>query len=235
MACLERIAAQYPPEVVWTIAFDGRKLGEVTAWTPKEFSLYSHIGLQEIVSTGPVPTVGKRSSDFAGFASEAAYRPLVAISQPFYADPEAWKPAPQSAEHVKLLRRAFRQQFPHLCKALKEDEATLKPFAYADENIHVVKSYGSSRGWTVAGLHLEGATDCQDTEQGFALSDPWFVIEPENSVQFLGQDIWLVDAGDYDNDGRSELIFAVAGYNRGGYRIFYDDFQKHASFEYSYH
>jgi hypothetical protein len=44
--------------------------------------------------------------------------------------------------------------------------------------------------------------------------------------------MWLVDAGDYDNNGRDELVFSIDRYNRGGYELFYDDFKKHATFEY---
>jgi hypothetical protein len=47
--------------------------------------------------------------------------------------------------------------------------------------------------------------------------------------------MWLVDAGDYGNDGRSELLFSIDRYNRGGYELFYDDFRKRAVFEFSYH
>jgi hypothetical protein len=39
--------------------------------------------------------------------------------------------------------------------------------------------------------------------------------------------MWLVDAGDYDNDGKSELVFAIDCANEGGYELFYDDFKKH--------
>ena len=47
--------------------------------------------------------------------------------------------------------------------------------------------------------------------------------------------MWLVDVGDYDNCGNDELLFSVGRYNRGGYELFYDDFKKHVSFEFSYH
>ena len=30
-------------------------------------------------------------------------------------------------------------------------------------------------------------------------------------------------------------VFAIDKYNRGGYLLFYDDFRKHASFEFSFH
>src|SRR5207302_10172676 len=34
-ACLKATAAQYPREVVWTIAFDGKNLGQVTSRGPR--------------------------------------------------------------------------------------------------------------------------------------------------------------------------------------------------------
>jgi hypothetical protein len=55
------------------------------------------------------------------------------------------------------------------------------------------------------------------------------------SARFLGAGMWLVDAGDYDNDGKSEVLFSIDQYNRGGYILFYDDFKKQAVFEFSYH
>jgi hypothetical protein len=45
----------------------------------------------------------------------------------------------------------------------------------------------------------------------------------------------LIDAGDYDGDGKSELVFALSGYNYGGYQIFYDGLKKSATFDFSYH
>ena len=54
-------------------------------------------------------------------------------------------------------------------------------------------------------------------------------------MRFLGSRMWLVDAGDYDNDGKSELVFSIDDYNRGGYRLFYDDFSRSAKFEFGYH
>jgi hypothetical protein len=63
----------------------------------------------------------------------------------------------------------------------------------------------------------------------------WYVIHPGGEITFLDQEMWLVDAGDYDNDGKSEVVFAIDGYDRGGYKLFYDDFRKNATFEFSYH
>jgi len=51
----------------------------------------------------------------------------------------------------------------------------------------------------------------------------------------LDSGLWLVDAGDYDNDGRSELVFSIDRDNEGGYELFHDGFQKRAVFNFNYH
>jgi hypothetical protein len=44
-----------------------------------------------------------------------------------------------------------------------------------------------------------------------------------------------VDAGDFNNDGKSEILFSISRYDRGGYELFYDQFTKHVAFEFSFH
>ncbi|HYX67566.1 MAG TPA: hypothetical protein VE825_00415 [Terriglobales bacterium] len=232
--CLKAVAASYPPETTWTITFDGKKLGEVTGRTPQDFAMYSRVGQQEITSKAPVPAVGNRSIEFSGEMEKAAYRPLVAVSQPNFKDPEAWRPAVLTPGRLAAFRQQFRQRFPRLCKSSETDESKLVPFPYSDEQVSLVKAYASRNGWTLARLHLE-AIDCEDTEAGFNIDDPWFVMDPTASTRYLDSGMFLVDAGDYDGDGRSEVVFSLSSENRGGYRIYYDGFSKHAEFQFSYH
>jgi hypothetical protein len=232
--CLKTMAAVYPHEMKWTIAFDGKNLGQITGRTPSEFKWYAAVGQQEITSSDPVPTVGKRSAEFGGYTEAAVYRPLVANSQPYFKDTEAWKPFTPSQSLIAVLQRAFRKQFPRLCRSSKADESKLEPFPYRDEDVKLVKAYSSKLGWVVARLHLE-AIDCEDVEAGFDIDDPWFVVDPQASAAYLDAGMWLVDAGDYDNDGKSELVFSINRENRGGYELFYNDFKKRAAFEFSYH
>ena len=232
--CLSTVSEKYPHEVVWTVGFDGKSLGRVSAVTPKQFNYYAEVGLQEITNRGVVPVVGRRSREFGGYTDASVYRPLVTNSKPFVTDPDHWKPSQLSAELLLSLRQQFRRHFGKLCQ-LGKDQTTLKPFPYSDENIKIVQAYTSQAGWAVARLHLGRAIDCQDTEAGFEIDDSWFVIDPQRSVRYLDDGLWLVDAGDYDNDGHSELVFSINRDNRGGYEMFYDDFKKRAVFEYSYH
>src|SRR5438445_6980405 len=111
---LKIIASEYPAEMTWIIAFDGKNLGQVTSRTPTAYDFYSDVGLQNITSTGPIPTVGKKSAEFTGFGSfgTPVERPLVANSQPYFKDPEAWKPTRLSTALVAALHREFRKRFP---------------------------------------------------------------------------------------------------------------------------
>jgi len=233
--CLKRISSEYPHEVTWTIAFDGRDLGQVVGRTPKEFHFYSHVGLQEIADSGSVPIIGKKSTDYGGFTGASVYRPLAANSKPNFRDPESWKASQLSPDLLGLVRRQFRRKFPKLCKSSKEDETKLEPLLYHDKDVKLVKAYASKKSWVVARLHLAEAIDCDDTEAGFEIDDPWFLIDPQKSAKYLDAGMWLVDAGDYDGDGKSELIFSIDRYNRGGYELFYDDFTKRSVFEFGYH
>ena len=55
------------------------------------------------------------------------------------------------------------------------------------------------------------------------------------SIGYLGSGLQLADAGEYDNDGKSELVFAINRDKRGGYVLLNKDFKKRAVFEFGYH
>jgi hypothetical protein len=234
-ACLKATAAQYPREMAWTIAFDGKNLGKITTRAPLEFKLYADVGLEVITSAGSVPSVGKRSQNYAGFAHGEVYRPLVAVSQPNYTDPEVWKPGKLPDEMTASLRQQFRKKFPNVSNCTNPDKGIRVPWLYRDEDIAIGKTYGSRKKWFVAELRLEGWRCDSLTDENGPFGNQWYVVDPAGIIRFLDSGMWLVDAGDYDNDGKSELVFAINRYGVGGYELFYDEFTKHAVFEFSYH
>jgi hypothetical protein len=231
--CLKSAVVSYPQNITWTVAFDGRNLGQVTSQAPAGFRAYWRIGQQLITSQTPIPTVGKRSREFGGFLDAEVYRPLIVVSQPNFKDPAVWKPIPLTPDLLRAVRRQFRLKYPKMCRPT-DDETKLLPFPYADEDLKLVKSYASTTGWKLAHVHLD-ATDCEDTEAGFGIDDPWFLIEDKGGVRYLGSGMFLVDIGDYDADGKAELMFAISGDNIGGYRIYYDEFRRSAEFKFHYH
>lgn len=228
--CGNTAEPNYPLEITWTIAFDGKKLGTVTSRAPGENRQFSR-DQQQVVSSGPVPTIGTRTQEFM---DASLYRPLIANSRPYFSDPDTWNTTGATQHLLAILRAAFRNQFPKLCRSSRNDDTKLEPFAYKDEDVSLVKAYSSRTGWVVARMHLE-AIDCSDVEAGFNIEDPSFAVDPQNAVSLIGLGLVLVDGGDYDNDGKSELVFAINRDNRGGYELFYDNFKKRAVFEFGYH
>lgn len=231
---LPSLTRLYPKEVNWTIAFDGRNLGQISAQTLPKYSYYSEIGMEDITSHGPIPFVGKKSTDFAGFNFIPVYRPLVAVSQPNFSDPERWKPAQLSPGLVAAAREQFRNKFPVVSNCKNPQENVLRPWKYRDEDINVTKSYSSKNGWSLIELNLTGYA-CDGPYDGSGFVGQWYAIDPSRAVKSLGTDMWLVDAGDYDNSGKSEVLFSINGYNTGGYRLFYQDFTQSAEFVFHYH
>lgn len=231
---LETLPTSYPKELTWTIVFDGKSLGIVSSQTPAHFRFYSEIGIEQVTSHGPVPTVGKRSRDYGGFAGDPVYRPLVAVSTPNFSDPDQWKPAPLSANLIATARARFQKKFPKVSNCRNPDENVMRPWKYGDKNVRVIKTYSSKRGWSLIDLSLTGYA-CDGPYDGTGFIGQWYVVDPSGETRFLGTDMWLVDAGDYDNSGRSAVLFSIDGYNTGGYRLFYSDFSKSAEFLFNYH
>lgn len=232
-ACLSASGANYPTELTWTIAFDGKRLGTVTAQTPQKLDSQSQAGRQKITSDGPVPTVGKRSLEFAGWIHEPRYRPLIANSQPYYQDPASWKRSELSSVDISQIKAAFRHKFPNVTNCRNAHDDIGSPWKYPDSAIRVEKSYTSNAGWSIATATLTGFLCDAIPDEPF--QPQTFIVSPKKTASFLDQGILLVDAGDYDNDGKSELLFAIDRYNEGGYELFYDDFKQRAKFSYTYH
>jgi hypothetical protein len=232
--CLRLIAKDYPQQISWTVAFDGKEIGRISTQAPDDFAWYSDVGLERITGTGPVPTLGERSQEFSGWLSEPVYRPLVAVSKPNFSDPGGWKRTRLLPEQIAELRIAFRRQFAKVSNCKSPEENTLRPWNYRDEKIGIGAAYSSVDHWILAELNLTGYACDGPAEDGSPFEYQWYVVAPSGNAHFLASDMWLVDTGDYDNDGASEILFAVDAYNKDGYRLYYSNFSRHAEFVFNY-
>jgi hypothetical protein len=128
------------------------------------------------------------------------YRPRIANSLPYFSDPDRGKPVQLSNDVIAVLRTQFRKRFPNVSNCSNPDENVTKPWVYRDENIEILKSYTSKRGWRLARLRL-GEYRC-DGPADDEFADHRYVIDPSGQPTFLDQEMWLVDAGDYDHGGK---------------------------------
>ena len=60
-------------------------------------------------------------------------------------------------------------------------------------------------------------------------------INSQKQVTFLQDELTYLDHGDFDNDGNDEFLFWYRRFNHNAYVLYYDNFQKSAKFEWSYH
>ena len=204
----------------------------MSATTPQAWSFYSDIGQQELAADVHAPTVGAKTRDFSS-SDETLYRPLVASSTANVADPQSWAPSALPAATLQALRQAFHAKFTGVVNCANADGAP-SPRTYADRDIAIERTYSSSSRWIVATLHLTGYR-CDGPTDESAYADHVFAASPTGEVKFLGENLRLVDAGDYDADGQSELVFAINGDNRGGYELYSNAFAGKAEFAFSYH
>lgn len=81
------------------------------------------------------------------------------------------------------------------------------------------------------------AGDCGWVDQeDDPLSEPWFFVSENGTVRRIGSFMSLLDAGDYDNDGKSEVVFSLSqGENTDGFVLFDASFEKKTSLLWHYH
>ena len=231
--CLKTAPSSFPRAVTWTVAYNGRNLGVVNAETPNTFDTYSHVGLQTIAAGTRVPTIGERSLEYAGYLGEPIYRSLVTTSGPSLRDPDGWRHTILSQQTVGSMRRAFRAKFPNVDNCTTPDENIARRWDYSDADIRIGDARTSNKDWTVATISLNDYRCDGPPEAPYV--DQLFSVDPAGRVALIGSEMRYLDAGDYDDDGRSEVMVSIAGDNRGGYALFFDEFARHATFEFNYH
>jgi hypothetical protein len=243
-----KLSTNHPEEIQWTIAFDGKNVGIVKSRpnTNKDpFNTKTHVPMPQ---PGQSLILGKASEDFSGWQNTLFNRPLVVVSRGSYKDPDEWKPVQPTKDQTQLFKSTFRNEYPKVQNCNEKEEPLHHPWPYKDSEINITKTYHSNKGDLLVGMFLEGGK-CGINDGPFQLQ--LFLFRADQSSSHLTSDnrkyrlhehgkhdllsLILVDAGDYDGDGKSEVIFFVTGYNEDGYAMFYDLFQKNVMCTWSYH
>lgn len=234
-----------PHHMTWTVALDGRILGQVEseavpAGTTPERSKGFLTLVQTVAKPSPtLPAIGASSTAYAGLLAMGpgkTRRPLVVVSKPNVRDPDGWKRSSQLPDRIAtLVRAAFRRNFPHVDRC-KEEQTAQHNWKFPDSALEFPIAYVSNKGFYVVKASLS-AGDC-----GFVndpddpLSDPWFFVSAEGSVRRFGSFLSLLDAGDYDDCGKSELIFFLSQpEDTEGFLLYNADLRKQASLVWTYH
>jgi len=223
--------------IIWTVAFDGKNLAKVASEpisrAPSEKVSGPNNTHATLTPAADIPVIGKPDGRFSGNFGRVVRRPLVVVSQPNFTDPDEWKPRRVPDQVMTGVRSRFRNTFHHVRQCDSSGEALKTDWNYPDSEVAVIKSYGSNKGAFIIETKLRDnhcLYDVNGNDYQSLGGNQIFYAAPNRDVIYLGLQWQLVDAGDYDGDGRSEVIFYVAegkdiDVESEGYVLFYDDFQ----------
>lgn len=239
--------ADLDQKITWTVAFDGKSLGRVESKPIPRATLGNVTGPTNIHSiltqANEVPVVGKPEGRFNGNYGQLVRRPLVVVSKPNFSDPDEWKRTAIPGRVIEEVRSSFRGTFRHIRRCDASGEALKNDWSVPDSEIVVSKSYGSAKNEYIVEtriLHNKCLFDVDGGEFQSMGGNQAFFVSPDYKAVFLGLQWELVDAGDYDGDGKSEVIFYVAegrdiDVETEGYVLFYDDFRHNVRFTWTNH
>jgi hypothetical protein len=141
-------------------------------------------------------------------------------------------------EIAQLVRNAFRRQFPHVDRC-KDEKIVERDWKFPGSSVSMRAAYASNKNSFLVAVNLN-AGDCgwggRPDEPTDSFVFQWFLVAADRSVRRIGGFEGLLDAGDYDNDGRSELVFfSTRSESSDAYDLLYDNFQKKVELEIGYH
>ena len=234
----------YPTQCTWFIAFDGKQIGGFqSSFEPLRFKEYPwtyprdayHKTIQK-----NLPTIGLPTTDFAGWTNEKQPRPLVVVSKPNCTDPENWKPFFPSQNYIKTIFPIYKEYISRFIdtsrldiskmtylksyKSIKLDK--LIQIGHLNKNIVNNEEFISYPIW----IYISNSGNIKNLTK---MIDYEYILDDGGDDDFSTS--ILVDAGDYDSNGKSELIFWSSRYNGDGYVLFFNEFENMIDFTWSYH
>lgn len=222
----------------WTIAFDGKNLGDVittaTRFSGKGTWAYTRERLLSILNPDSILCIPNKEKLFGGWCSIPNCRPLILVTEPNFGDPDEWKPFTPQPDAREDLLPYFKKEYPKvlICKTEYGDDTA--SFDYGTEDLKIHKSYASKKVGKLICIGLipeEYKCDGPVSSEWFR---NWFFADSTDTI-FVGADMTLIDAGDYDGDGESEIVFWRTGYNEDGYVISWNRFKRNAEYLWKYH
>jgi hypothetical protein len=120
-----------PNRMQWTIAFDGKNLGQLESQANPKGGLTPFQTI--LTSAATVPNVGSPSEQLAGLLANPTKvcRPLIAVSKAYFQDPDGWKRAKLPGDIGTLVRKAFRHEYPHVYRR-KEEKIVQRNWNFPD-------------------------------------------------------------------------------------------------------
>jgi len=219
-------------DVPWTVGYDGRRLGTVRT-TGSEPTSEDSDYREGILLPAPgqrLPEVAGSGRPFEGWCSTPSRRPLALSSRPNVRDPDRWKPFRAPVELRDRLFQAFRAEAGDA--SCGDGWGNVVEVPYHADDLKISSAYQDRRGRKLVALVLPYEERCDGPWEG-PWRARWFLIGADGA-RYIGTNLTFVDAGDYDADGSSEILFWYSGYDEDGYTLLHDGLAKRTDAHWHY-
>lgn len=224
----------------WTIGFNGKALGRLTLkdtspGVPRQSDVFFERD-KLYKPFGKITQIPNPAHLFEGWCAAPTARPLVIVSKPQVANPAEWKAVEAAADirhqlYPPLRLVLGRTQVMHCTDG--QGKKSL-PFVYKETDLIPGRAYRSRSGDMLLSIGLDAQKYGCDGAPGAEWSTHWFFLH-QGEIDFIGNEMELVDAGDYAGDGKTEFLFWKSGYDNDGYVLIFDDLRQEVSYMWSYH
>ncbi len=223
---------------IWGLLDQGKPCGAIATEGWSGSDLYCTNGLLHVTRSASFR--GNRSALYAGWDGGDRHRPMLALLGPGDAQRTAWHQVPPVLRDLPKIWPLFRQAVPAVPRCDDEEERIHPETATTVEDIGITAAYANDGGQRLvcAALKPDRVGDCGLPDR--SVSDFWFLLSADGKVFQLhmpaGDDaITLTPLEFLRLDGEEIEVFFCSGYNRDGYLLYYDGFQKDAEMFWSYH
>lgn len=223
------LAAKFPSPVSWTIVLHNEKVGQVNSVQAPGYD-HSNVGLEDLSPGSEPPAIAKDAAAFETWRGVTKYRPLLAISEPYYLDPDHWAQFDAPPTMRKRALAAFKRKI-----ALDPNCDGKSTRDYPDSAIQLYgQPYRSRGGDVLIAMRPDQRLNHCDGPVGDEWQSVWFHMKGDN-IRLIGSSLTLLDIGDYNGDGASKILFQYDGYNRDGYVLFDPRDESKTEFSWHYH
>ncbi len=219
----------------WSVVLNGKILGDVKSENDRGLSKSGGwIGLQKVPKNEKIPQIKIDANKYEYFEGPSVSRPLLLTTSAKIGNPEGWKTSVLTESEKVLAIQGFREKFPKLRKCKEPEEEHAPMVSYSDKQVEFLEVYRSDKNEILYGIKFKNNT-CGFFDDDMFKSY-WFVLDKNLKTRLLGNEMDPIGMADLDGTGKTEWVFYhFEGEDDESYILFYDDFEKSASFGWAYH
>jgi hypothetical protein len=224
----------------WNITLDGKSLGTLTLTDPApnspKISDWYFARDKLYTPEGKAPSVNNPHKLFLGWCGAPSKYPLVIITKKITSTSAVWKTFVPEFKYKQKLYQPLKLVLGRTNTFNCRDSSDTKgfPYRFKPEDLKLFRGYRSKTGDELVSIGLDDAKYGCDGLQDSTWSQHFFLINGY-AIDFIGNQMELVDSGDYDGDGLTDFLFWYSGYNEDGYVLVFDDLRQKVEYTWKYH